>query len=100
MQGLFGGHLLGRGAEGPVSVGTIILACTTARTGPDERRSSVFRRALLMTVTILSLPRWQVNWWAISARIITVGYTCIVGVVFVLWGMVEFFVPGIEAVQD
>lgn len=53
-----------------------------------------------MTVTILSLPRWQVNWWAISARIITVGYTCIVGVVFVLWGMVEFFVPGIEAVQD
>lgn len=53
-----------------------------------------------MTVTILSLLRWQVNWWAISARIIMVGYTCIVGVVFVLWGVVEFFVPGIEAVQD
>jgi hypothetical protein len=49
LQGLFGGHLLGRGAERPASVGTTIVACTTARTGPDERLSPVFRRVLLMT---------------------------------------------------
>ena len=93
---LFGGHLLGRGAERPVSVGTTIPACTTARIGPDERRSPVFRRVLLMTVTIPSLPRRQVNWWAISAGIVMVGYACIAGVVFVLWGAVGFFVPGID----
>ncbi len=97
LQGLFGGHLLAcRGAERPVSVGTTILACTTARTGPDERLSPVFRRVLLMTVTIPSLPRRQVNWWAISAGIVMVGYACIAGVVFVLWGAVGFFVPGID----
>src|SRR5215217_8679029 len=94
LQGLFGSHLLGRGAERLVSVGTTILACTTARTGPDERLSPIFRRVLLMTVTIPSLPRRQVNWWAISAGIVMVGYACIAGVVFVLRGAVGFFVPG------
>ena len=49
-----------------------------------------------MTVTIPSLPRRQVNWWAISAGIVMVGYACIAGVVFVLWGAVGFFVPGID----
>ncbi len=49
-----------------------------------------------MTVTIPSLPRRQVNWWAISAGIVTVGYACIAGVVFVLWGAGGFFVPGID----
>ena len=74
LQGLFGGHLLAcRGAERPVSVGTTILAYTTARTGPDERLSPVFRRVLLMTVTIPSLPRRRVDWWAISAWIVMVG---------------------------
>ena len=29
-----------------------------------------------MTVTIPSLPRRQVNWWAISAGIVMVGYVC------------------------
>src|SRR5215208_3365452 len=88
LQGLFGSHLLGRGAERLVSVGTTILACTTARTGPDERLPPVLRRVLPMTVTIPSLPRRRVDWWAISA--------CIVGVVFVLRGAVGFFVPGID----
>jgi len=37
-----------------------------------------------------------VNWWAISAGIVMVGYACIAGVVFVLWGAVGFFVPGID----
>ena len=49
-----------------------------------------------MTVTIPSLPRRQVNLWAISAGIVMVGYACIAGVVFVLWGAVGFFVPGID----
>ncbi len=49
-----------------------------------------------MTVTIPSVPRRQVNWWAISAGIVMVGYACIAGVVFVLWGAVGFFVPGID----
>jgi hypothetical protein len=34
-----------------------------------------------MTVTIPSLARRQVNWWAISAGIFMVGYACIAGVV-------------------
>jgi hypothetical protein len=37
-----------------------------------------------MTVTIPSLPRRQVNWWVISAGIVTVGYACIAGVVSAL----------------
>jgi membrane protein implicated in regulation of membrane protease activity len=45
---------------------------------------------------IHSLPRRQVNWWAISAGIVMVGYACIASVVFVLWGMVGLFVPGID----
>ena len=49
-----------------------------------------------MTVTIPSLPRRHVNWWAISAGIDMVGYAGIAGVVFVLWGAVGFFVPGID----
>jgi hypothetical protein len=49
-----------------------------------------------MTVAIPSLPRRQVNWCAISAGIVMVGYACIAGVVFVLWGAVGFFVPGID----
>ncbi len=49
-----------------------------------------------MTVTIPSLPRRQVNWWVISAGIVMVGYACIAGVVFVLWGAVGFFIPGID----
>ena len=78
------------------SVGTIILVCTTAQTWPDERRSPVFRRVLLMTVTIPSLPRRRVSWWTFSAGIVSVGYACIAGVVSVLWGAVGFFVPGID----
>ncbi|MBT2391245.1 hypothetical protein J7E87_17870 [Streptomyces sp. ISL-1] len=49
-----------------------------------------------MTVTIPSLPRRQVNWWAISAGILMVGYACIALVVFALRGAVGFFVPGID----
>ena len=49
-----------------------------------------------MTVTIPSAPRRQVNWWAISAGIVMVEYACIAGVVFVLWGAVGFFAPGID----
>ena len=49
-----------------------------------------------MTVTIPSLPRRRVDWWAISAGIVMVGYACIAGVVFVLRGAVGFFVPGID----
>ena len=48
-----------------------------------------------MTVTIPSLPRRQVNRWAVSAGIVTVGYDCMAGVVFVLQGAVGFFVPGV-----
>ncbi len=49
-----------------------------------------------MTVTIPSLPRRRVHWWAISAWIVMVGHACIAGVVFVLRGAVGFFVPGID----
>ncbi len=36
------------------------------------------------------------NWWAISAAIFMVGYACIVGAVFVLWGAAGSFLPGID----
>ena len=40
--------------------------------------------------------RRQANWWTTSAGIVTVGYACIAGAVFVLWRAVGVFVPGID----
>jgi hypothetical protein len=79
LQGLFGGHLLGRADRDRALGTTTILACTTARTRPDERRSPVFRRVLLMTVTIPSLPRRRCfSGRATSGRSsgVTSGRTC------------------------
>lgn len=48
-----------------------------------------------MTGTVPSPPSRQVIWWAISAGIFTVGYARIVGLVFVLRGVVGLLVPSI-----
>ena len=86
----------GRRLVRPVSVGTAVLARTTDRTGPAERRSPVVPRVLLVIVRNPSLPRRQVRLWAISAGIVMVRCARIAGAVFARWGGVGYLLPGID----